>query len=245
MSFLDRSSHELAEADLRQSLLSCHSRIRTPLISLRPTASSRYMFRCTRCLKAFPLPCFTVGNRLRAVCRDCRGWMWSLGICWSCGEVVSRKTDAIGFGLWWWHWGCLSCLVCSFPLRPPRYFDSTDQPHEKGIMLNDAPICDRCIESPEPVAKVEPHVSRWRRVPPTTHKESTDPSATGTVQPTAQISNKRAPIQIEVGGKQPLSLQYALQPVHHARPLPAWMSLLPSNVNPHVKPPTQSIISGR
>jgi hypothetical protein len=36
-----------------------------------------------------------------------------------------------------------------------------------------------------------------------------------------------------------------LETEQKTRPLPAWMSLLPSNVNPHVKPPSQSILSQR
>ncbi len=112
-SFTTRSSPVLAQYHSREHSLSSPSLIPSPLTPRRLSTPSRDGFRCTGCGKAFASPCFTVGRRLRAVCRECWRWMWSVSICWSCGEVVFRKTDAIGFGWCWWHWGCFSCLVCS------------------------------------------------------------------------------------------------------------------------------------
>jgi hypothetical protein len=107
------SSHPLAQYQLRQPSLSSPSLIPSPVVSHRSSASLRNTFSCAGCGKSCSLPCFNVGKRSRAVCRECWRWMWSLKICWACGEVVFRKTDAVGFGWCWWHWSCLSCLVCS------------------------------------------------------------------------------------------------------------------------------------
>lgn len=45
-------------------------------------------------------------------CEDCWIWVYNLAICWACGEIVGRHEERVGFGWCWWHWGCLSCLVC-------------------------------------------------------------------------------------------------------------------------------------
>lgn len=113
LSFVNHSSHELVRDHSRTYSVSSPSLIPTPLVSRRQSKSTRSDFRCTGCGRIFPSPCFSVGRRLRPVCRECWRWMWNVSICWSCGEVVYRKTDAVGFGWCWWHWGCFSCLVCS------------------------------------------------------------------------------------------------------------------------------------
>lgn len=48
----------------------------------------------------------------RVFCRDCYVWIYDLGICWTCGEVVGRSEERVGFGWCWWHWGCYGCLIC-------------------------------------------------------------------------------------------------------------------------------------
>lgn len=48
----------------------------------------------------------------RIFCRDCWIWIYDLSICWTCGEIVGRQEERIGFGWCWWHWGCLGCLIC-------------------------------------------------------------------------------------------------------------------------------------
>lgn len=42
----------------------------------------------------------------------CAGWALTVCICWTCGEVVARGEERVGFGWWFWHWGCLACLFC-------------------------------------------------------------------------------------------------------------------------------------
>ena len=48
----------------------------------------------------------------RIFCEQCWIWIYDLSICWTCGEVVGRSEERVGFGWCWWHWGCLGCLIC-------------------------------------------------------------------------------------------------------------------------------------
>ncbi len=45
-------------------------------------------------------------------CHACWVWIHNLSICWICGETVSRKEERVSYGWCWWHWGCVSCLLC-------------------------------------------------------------------------------------------------------------------------------------
>lgn len=58
----------------------------------------------------------------------------------------------------------------------------------------------------------------------------------------ARKSNRRATVQTHLEEKQDSRRQDLVQSAQQPRPLPAWMSLLPSNVNPHVKPPGHSVL---
>ena len=101
------------------------------------------------------------GSR-RIFCKDCWIWIYDLSICWTCGEIVGRLEERVGFGWCWWHWGCLGCLICkvcnrtspsivilfwSFlihlqtPLKPPPWTED-----RTGIELIAPPICDHCVD---------------------------------------------------------------------------------------------------
>jgi hypothetical protein len=114
---IPHSIHPLALTQSSAYSKSSPSLLPSPLVPRRLNTPSRDGFTCTWCGNNSPLPCFTVGRGSRAVCKECWKWMWSVRICWSCGEIVFRKTDAIGFGWCWWHWSCFSCLVCSVSLQ--------------------------------------------------------------------------------------------------------------------------------
>ena len=59
----------------------------------------------------------------RVFCEACWIWIYNLAICWTCGEVVGRREERVGFGWCWWHWGCLGCLVCKvFADSPISHF---------------------------------------------------------------------------------------------------------------------------
>jgi len=48
----------------------------------------------------------------RIFCKECWIWIYDLSICWTCGEIVGRLEERVGFGWCWWHWGCMGCLIC-------------------------------------------------------------------------------------------------------------------------------------
>ena len=83
------------------------------LLNKQIPTPTNYYYTCTICWREFDRPCYTVGAESRIVCLDCWKWIFAISICWTCGEVVCRKSDAVSFGWCWWHWGCFSCLVCS------------------------------------------------------------------------------------------------------------------------------------
>lgn len=47
-----------------------------------------------------------------AFCQNCWLRIYSLSLCWTCGEIVTRSEERVGFGWCWWHWGCMSCVFC-------------------------------------------------------------------------------------------------------------------------------------
>lgn len=62
-----------------------------------------------------PLPILSVSPpsfQQPLFCQSCWIRIHNLSICWTCGESVSGNEDCVGFGLCWWHWGCVSCLFC-------------------------------------------------------------------------------------------------------------------------------------
>ncbi len=50
-------------------------------------------------------------------CLACFSEVHALQICWGCGKSVARAEERVGCGWAWWHWGCVSCLLCR--VRPP------------------------------------------------------------------------------------------------------------------------------
>jgi hypothetical protein len=83
-------------------------------------------YRCTLCYcplartsKAYTFPEHSPGGDAqrnespgRVFCKSCWIWIYDLSICWTCGEIVGRMEERVGFGWCWWHWGCLGCLIC-------------------------------------------------------------------------------------------------------------------------------------
>jgi hypothetical protein len=120
-----------------------------------------------------------------------------------------------------------------------------DQPHEMGMILTEPPVCDRCIESPDSIAKLEQHASVLREIPQAPPKVLSSVAPSNLALPAAQPSNRRPPAQSHLRKEQGSRPQDTLQCPQQSRPLPAWMSLLPSNINPHVKPPSNSNLSRR
>lgn len=48
----------------------------------------------------------------KTFCHTCWVWIHNLSICWTCGDTVTRKEERVSYGWCWWHWGCVSCLLC-------------------------------------------------------------------------------------------------------------------------------------
>lgn len=48
----------------------------------------------------------------RHFCQKCWIRIYNLSLCWTCGDIVHRGEERVGFGWCWWHWGCLGCLFC-------------------------------------------------------------------------------------------------------------------------------------
>lgn len=112
-------------------------------------------------------------------------------------------------------------------------------------MLTEPPVCDRCIDSPDSIAKLEQHAVVLREDPQASQKAATNERICGTRQPAVKIGNRRNTIYTRIEEKQSPISQLPFHKSQQSRYLPSWMSLLPSNVNPHVKPPSHSILSRR
>jgi hypothetical protein len=103
----------------RKSILQLPKKASKPMLVSRPVTATKpsFNYNCTICWRSFAPPCFTIGRSARVVCVECWRYVFSIGVCWTCGEIVFRRTDAISFGWCWWHWGCFSCLICSVRTR--------------------------------------------------------------------------------------------------------------------------------
>ena len=76
-----------------------------------------FTFPSTLSKSSFPIP----ESDGRIFCRACWVWIYDLSICWTCGEIVYRREERVGFGWCWWHWACLACLICRVRcLNKPR-----------------------------------------------------------------------------------------------------------------------------
>ena len=113
------------------TILATHSHSATNLSETRSDDESLF-YRCSLCQKRFSsnnkpfhlprsLSYSTRSERYtrssnegcgRTVCKDCWIWVYNIAICWTCGEIVVRDEERVGFGWCWWHWACLGCLLC-------------------------------------------------------------------------------------------------------------------------------------
>jgi len=57
----------------------------------------------------------------QAFCQSCWLRIYTLSLCWTCGEIVSRSEERVSFGWCWWHWGCVNCVFCRVPQLSPRF----------------------------------------------------------------------------------------------------------------------------
>ena len=87
----------------------------SPVGTARRTASTAQItYCCSLCRSTImqPTPPSLAPSTGKVTCSDCIKRVYDLAVCWACGEMVYRKSDAVSFGVCWWHWGCLCCLSC-------------------------------------------------------------------------------------------------------------------------------------
>ena len=89
--------------------------------------------------QAFPSPTF---------CLSCFEKFHALHICWTCGLTVHRGEERVGYGWAWWHWGCMSCLLCRAPVSPPAWTSG-------AITLSDSPACRSCLRELKDLVYIE------------------------------------------------------------------------------------------
>ena len=222
-----------------------------PLPKRQPILQPLYTYTCTLCWREFDKPCYTVGSEARIVCIDCWKWMFSMSVCWVCGEIVFRKTDAISFGWCWWHWSCFSCLICNVspatcyarkqvltckvPMRPPQYPEHIDDMQPLGNRLTHPPVCKRCMTSPDSSKKLQQHANI---LPVSNSNTTAEHSKVDFDTPRVSLYN---PLRAENHDAERDPLK-PLSSIHHR---PKWFHLLPSNRNNHIRPPRQSVLHRR
>ena len=164
-----------------------------------------------------------------------------MAVCWRCLELVHRKEDAVGFGWCWWHRTCFSCLICASPLPPP-----TSGPECNGVYVTNVPVCKRCARKPSSVKKLEQHT---RPTAPTTERSNTKRTLTpadweGRIHVDSPLDQKKD-YHFPRYGQQQKPHDTASKAYETRSGRPAWMRLLPSIINPHVKPPSHSALHRR
>ena len=101
------------------------------------------------------------------------------------------------------------------PLSPPTYLTADGVPHRNGIFVHEPPVCTRCSDQPDSIAKLEQHV----RVSKTPESEVNI------------FKRQNHETEARVSLSDPLGTRAgSLLPESHSPHLrPPWMALLPSN----------------
>ena len=81
-------------------------------------------------------------------CLACFEKFHALHICWTCGFTIHREEERVGYGWAWWHWGCMSCLLCRAPVSPPEWTAG-------AITLSDSPACRSCLRELRDLVYIE------------------------------------------------------------------------------------------
>lgn len=66
------------------------------------------------------LGCEAYSSVPKVFCHTCWVWIYNLSICWTCGETVARKEEKVSYGWCWWHWACVSCMICRVGIYSPH-----------------------------------------------------------------------------------------------------------------------------
>lgn len=117
---------------------------------------------------------------------------------------------------------------------PPSYLDLSGKAHTGGTKLQKPPLCNRCTDLPDTGVKLEQHVAVMNL-----------PMASSVASKPVNWTTPRVslfkPLQIE---DKPI-YEDLPTPLDAVRQKPSWMSLLPSNRNPHLHPPRDSALQRR
>ena len=154
---------------------------------------------------------------------------------------MHRKEDAVGFGWCWWHRSCFSCLICASPFPPP-----TSGPESNGAYITNVPVCKRCARKPSSVKKLEQHTRPTASITERSNKKRTITPADweGRIHLDSPLDQKKD-YHFPGYDKRRTPHNITSNPSETLSGRPAWMRLLPSNINPHVKPPSHSALHRR
>jgi hypothetical protein len=117
---------------------------------------------------------------------------------------------------------------------PPSYLDLSGKVHTGGMSLQEPPVCNRCVELPDSLPKLEQHAGIMNLA-----------KTGGVTSKPVEWTTPRVSIF------KPLQMEHQSVYTDLPKPLdvpgqkPSWMSLLPSNRNPHVRPPCHSALQRR
>lgn len=123
------------------------------------------------------------------------------------------------------------------PLKPPKYLDSNDLPHREGIVVQKPPLCKPCDDKAASHQMLEKQVQAMGGARPQSF-----PVTPERPKPLASVSSFD-PVATELTSPTTDSLKTL--PNDGRRPVPAWMKLLPSNVNSDIHPPHHSVLQRR
>jgi hypothetical protein len=127
------------------------------------------------------------------------------------------------------------------PIKPPRYLDEHGRHHKHGIAVADTPLCTTCAANPRSHAIIERNSRAAAREPNRNRRK-----LVVHISVTRPLDhNRKLKPQNGKPSTDQVPKKYKPPPVQDARRPPKWMELLPSNVNPHVRPPRHSILQRR
>ncbi|KAH8595717.1 hypothetical protein B0O99DRAFT_672107 [Bisporella sp. PMI_857] len=216
------------------------------------------VFICTVCWQAQFAPASPkiLGSSSRIVCLPCWKAVLDLSICWVCGECIVRGDEVVSLGWCFWHRACFGCLACGTPIKLPeskRDYKAgvsrggnymTTESHI-GIELDTIPMCDTCEDETE-CKVLERGLETLSDLlqaknlgspscPLKAKRRASAPEGNGSGQPINSSSSmesdrvERKVDKIYLSVIEPMNEHAPLAP-SNTKPLPKWMSFLPSNV---------------
>ncbi len=135
------------------------------------------------------------------------------------------------------------------PLKPPPYLDDRDEPQKEGIFADDVPLCRCCLSRSDTVKSLDQHAYAVRMSAKRKQETRGERNTVGSISlyqplhPSSDFS-PRDPLKQLNSMRPGEPCTEASKVAAISRP-PAWMSLLPSNINGNVRPTTCSAMHRR